>query len=144
VLTPEDHQVWGNLGDAYRRTPGKGELANGAYDRASELARAELGVNPDSARTRTMLAYYLMRQGRIDEAVIEIGSASSSAGGDVYAHYYAALVHKELGDIPAAVVQARKAFENGYPATLLRADPEFAEILRDPVLAAALEAGPEQ
>ena len=55
----------------------------------------------------------------------------------------ATLLH-ELGDIPAAVVQARKAFENGYPATLLRADPEFAEILRDPVLAAALEAGPEQ
>ncbi len=87
VLAPEDHQVWGNLGDAYRRAPRKGELANGAYARAGELARADLQVNPDSVVTRTLLAYYLVRQGQTEQAAIEIATASAAPGGDVYAHY---------------------------------------------------------
>jgi TolB-like protein/Flp pilus assembly protein TadD len=141
VLTPEDHQVWGNLGDAYRRTPGKEVLAVAAYARASELARADLGVNPDSVLTRTLLAYFLVRQGQTTQAATEIATASTAPEGDLYAHYYAALVHKELGAVDAAVVEARKALQAGYPAALLRADPEFTVIVRDPGLAAALETG---
>jgi tetratricopeptide (TPR) repeat protein len=140
MLAPEDHQIWGNLGDAYRRTPGKDDLATKAYARAAELARANLRVNPDSVVTRTALAYYLVRQGQKEQAAIEIETASAIPGADLYAHYYTALVHKELGNLQAAADEARKAFEIGYPATLLRADPEFAVILHDPGLAAALEA----
>jgi len=49
-------------------------------------------------------------------------------------------VYKELGNLSAAVAETRKAVQLGYPATLLRADPEFAVILRDKGLAAEMKA----
>jgi TolB-like protein/Flp pilus assembly protein TadD len=140
-LAPEDHQLWGNLGDAYRRTPGQSDLATGAYANAAELARGALRVNPDSATTRTQLAYYLIRQGETAQAATELATAGPAPADDLYSHYYAALVYKELGDLAAAVAATRRALEGGYPATLLRADPEFSVILQDPRLAAPMDAG---
>jgi adenylate cyclase len=138
-LAPEDHQTWGNLGDAYRRTPGQEDLARGAYANAAELARGVLRVNPDSAATRMALAYYLVRQGQATEAATELSTAGAAPEGDLYSHYYAALVYKELGNLAAAMAETRKAIQNGYPATLLRADPEFAVILKDKALAAEMK-----
>jgi len=139
-LAPEDYQIWGNLGDAYRRASGKADLANGAYARAAELARAGLGVNPDSTETRTQLAYFLVRQGQLSQAAAELETAGPAPVGDLNSHYYAALVYKELGRATDAVAETRKALEGGYPAALLVADPEFTNIVRDPALAAAIEA----
>jgi TolB-like protein/Flp pilus assembly protein TadD len=139
-LAPEDHQLWGNLGDAYRRTPGQGDLATGAYANAAELARGALRINPDSVTTRIQFAYYLVRQGETAQAVTELATAGPAAADDLYSHYYAALVYKEVGDLAAAVAATRRALEGGYPAMLLRADPEFAVILRDPRLAAQMDA----
>jgi len=139
-LAPEDHQLWGNLGDAYRRAPDQGDLARGAYANAAELARGALRVNPDSAATRMALAYYLARQGLTTEAATELSTARAAPEGDLYSHYYAALVNKELGNLAPAISETRKAVQLGYPATLLRADPEFAVILSDKRLAAEIEA----
>ncbi|MDQ1346017.1 MAG: eukaryotic-like serine/threonine-protein kinase, partial [Pseudomonadota bacterium] len=139
-LAPEDHQLWGNLGDAYRRTPGQGDLARGAYANAAELARGALRVNPESIATRTQLAYYLVRQGETALAATELETAGPAPADDLYSHYYAALVYKDLGNLEAAVAKTGQAVEGGYPATLLRADPEFAVILRDPGLATKMAA----
>jgi TolB-like protein/Flp pilus assembly protein TadD len=139
-LAPEDPTVWGNLGDAYRRMPGQSELAAGAYARAAELARGALRVNPDSVLTRTQLAYYLVRQGDNAQAATELETAGPASAEDVYAHYFAALSYKELGNLAAAVTATRRAVASGYPARLLQADPEFAVINRDPALASDLEA----
>ena len=143
-LAPEDYQIWGNLGDAYRRASGKGDLANGAYARAAELARAGLGVNPDSTATRTQLAYFLVRQGQRSQAAAELETAGSASIGDLNSHYYAALVYKEFGDLPAAALEASKAIAAGLPVSLLRADPEFLPILEDPGLAAAIAAAQDR
>lgn len=139
-LAPEDPTLWGNLGDAYRRMPGQGELATGAYARAAELARGVLRVNPDSVVTRSQLAYYLVRQGNKPGATTELETAGLATTEDVYANYFAAVVYKELGNLAAAVAATRRAVAGGYPARLLQADPEFAVINRDPALASDLEA----
>lgn len=143
-LAPQDYQVRGNLADAYRHAAGKGELAIAEYAKAAELARASLGVNPESALPRAALAYYLVRQGLSAEASTQLATVQFESGADVYTHYYAALVYKELGDLPAAIAQTREALAAGYPANLLQADPEFQLVLEDPELAAAIGAVPKE
>jgi hypothetical protein len=99
-----------------------------------------LRVNPDSVVTRTQLAYYLIRQGDKTGATTELATAGPATAEDIYAHYFAAVVYKELGNLAAAVAATRRAVAGGYPARLLLADPEFAVINRDPALASDLEA----
>ncbi len=139
-LAPDDYQVRGNLADAYRHAEGKSGLARAEYAKAAELARESLAVNPESALTRTALAYYLVRQGEPTEAARELGTARQAAGADVYTHYYAALVSKELGDMASAVQETRLAIQAGLPMNALQADPEFRSILGEPEFAAALRA----
>jgi TolB-like protein/tetratricopeptide (TPR) repeat protein len=141
-FAPEDFQLWGNLGDAYLRTSGKVEQSSGAYRRASELARSNLAVNPESASTRAALAYFLVRLGNHSEAATEIVTARTAESADLYTHYYAALVYKGLGNNEIAIAETRRALEAGYPASLLRADTEFAPMIRSPEIAALVgEAG---
>jgi Tfp pilus assembly protein PilF len=139
-LAPQDYQVRGNLADAYRRAAGKSGLAMAEYAKAAELARASVGVNPESAVSRAALAYYLVRQGLKKEAASELETALSVASSNLNTHLYAALVYKEFGDLPAAAVETGKAIEAGLPTSLLRADPEFQPILQEPGLAAAIGA----
>jgi TolB-like protein/tetratricopeptide (TPR) repeat protein len=140
-LAPEDFQLWGNLADACRRTPERAGQAIAAYQKASDLARANLAVNPESALTRTTLAYFLVRLGHSTEAATELATARPAESGDLYAHYYAALIYKELGDNAAAIAAIRRAIEAGYPVSLLQADSEFAPIIDSPEIATMVGTG---
>jgi tetratricopeptide (TPR) repeat protein len=130
-LSPEDYQLWGNLGDAYRRLPGREEAARDAYARAAELARAGLRVNPDSVETRSVLAYYLVRLGDRPGAEQQLASVVAADGRDLYSHYYAALVYKALGDAGAAGNEALAALDDGFPVVLLKAEPELADLVTE-------------
>ncbi len=141
LLAPKDFQVWGNLGDACRRVPSRAAQAQGAYQQAADLARANLTVNPEAVLTRTALAYFLVRLGHVPEATTEIATARPAESTDLYVHYYAALVYQELGDATAAAAETRRAIEAGYPPLMLKADVEFAPMLGDPEVAALLGAG---
>jgi hypothetical protein len=67
---------------------------------------------------------------------VGIATARATGSGDVYVHYYAALVYKGLGDDRRAIAETRRAREAGYPASLLRGEPEFAPVIRRPEIAA--------
>ena len=47
---------------------------------------------------------------------------------DVYAHYYAALVHLEAGRLQHALEEITRSVELGYPTALLAPDPQFSEL----------------
>ena len=59
-IKPNDHRLWGNLGDSRRYTQGvtKAEF-NEAYKRAIGLARSDLSNNPQDTVTRAYLAFNL-------------------------------------------------------------------------------------
>jgi tetratricopeptide (TPR) repeat protein len=137
-FAPEDFQLWGNLGDAHWRNSESAEQARRAYQKASELARANLAVNPEAAATRAALAYFLIRLGDHSDASTEIATVQAAGSSDLYTHYYAALVYKTLGDDKRAIAETRRALDAGYPASLLRAEPEFAPMMRSPEIAALI------
>jgi TolB-like protein/tetratricopeptide (TPR) repeat protein/DNA-binding winged helix-turn-helix (wHTH) protein len=139
ALTPQDYVVWGNLGDAQRYSSEQSGRATQSYTRATELARAHLGVNPEDALARTLLAYFLARRGDTTAATAELAQVSLANSKNYYAHYYAALVQRQLGDADAAVEHLRSAVESGFPSYVLRAAPELDGLQDDPRVVALLE-----
>jgi TolB-like protein/Tfp pilus assembly protein PilF len=122
-LTPDDYQLWGALGDAYRFMPGSEADATSSYEKAIELAEAYLNLSADDGYALAALAHYLAAIGRSDQAAWRLARAVDLAPGDMYVHYFAALVAASSGDVDAAVDASRRAMDNGYPSTLLAAEP---------------------
>jgi TolB-like protein/Flp pilus assembly protein TadD/DNA-binding winged helix-turn-helix (wHTH) protein len=139
ALTPQDYVVWGNLGDAQRYSREHTGQAGPSYARATGLARAHLGVNPEEAVARTLLAYFLARQGESDAAKSELAQVSLDETDDYYVHYYAALVHHQLGDIDAAIKRLGEAVAAGFPRAVLRAAPELDGLQTDSRVVVLLE-----
>jgi len=59
--------------------------------------------------------------------------ALTAAPLDIYAHYYAALVHLEADRRQQALGAIRRSVELGYPPDLLRTDPQFAELYNNDI-----------
>jgi len=122
-LTPDDYQLWGALGDAYRFMPGREADATSSYEKAIELAEAYLSLNADDGYALALLAHYLAAIGRSDQAAWRLARALELAPGNMYIHYYAALIAASSGDVDGAVDASRRAMDNGYPRKLLAAEP---------------------
>ena len=63
---------WGNLGDAYRWTPGNEAKAKQAYQTAIRLVREEIAKHPDQLVLRADLAMYLAKSGDKQKALQEL------------------------------------------------------------------------
>jgi TolB-like protein/Flp pilus assembly protein TadD len=124
-LTPDDYQLWGALGDAYRFMPGSEADATSSYEKAIELAEAYLDLNADDGYALAGLAHYLASIGRADQAAWRLARAIELAPSNMYVHYFAALVAASSGDVDAAVNASRRALDNGYPINLLAAEPSL-------------------
>jgi TolB-like protein/Flp pilus assembly protein TadD len=122
-LTPDDYQLWGALGDAYRFMPGREADATSSYEKAIELAEAYLNLSTDDGYALAALAHYLASIGRSDQAAWRLARAVELAPGNMYVHYFAALVAASSGDVDGAVDASRRAMDNGYPSKLLAAEP---------------------
>ena len=127
-LTPEDYELWGALGDAYRFTPGKEEDATASYEKAIELAEAYLELSADDGYALAALAHYFASTGRSEQAAWRLARAVDLAPSNMYVHYFAALVAASSGDVDAAVEASRRALDNGYPSILLAAEPGLQEL----------------
>ena len=121
-LTPDDYQLWGSLGDAYRFIPGSESSSQSSYEKAIELAETYLELNVDDAYTLAALAFYLAAVDRADQAGSRMALALELAPDNMYVHYFAALVAAAFDDRAAAVEAIRRALDNGYPVRLLAAD----------------------
>jgi len=122
-LTPDDYRFWGALGDAYRFMPGREADSASSYEKAIDLAEGYLDLNAEDAYTLAALAHYLGSVGRTDQAAWRLERAVELAPGNMYVHYFAALVAANSGDVDAAVDASRRAMDNGYPSKLLAAEP---------------------
>ena len=71
-LDANNYLYWGNLGDAYRRAPGRRPEAAAAYRRASEILGGEIAAKPADAELRTRHALYLVKSGDTAAALAEL------------------------------------------------------------------------
>lgn len=131
ALAPENPVWWGNLGDALQQIDGGGKEAQLAYRKAADLAAQLLPANPADGELLTNLAHYQSRLGDDERASQYLARALFASPDDVYAHYYAALVHLEAGRRQQALEEITRSVELGYPVALLAPDPQFTELRND-------------
>ncbi len=130
-LASADHRVWGNLADALYQIPADRLEASREYRHAIALAESGLAVNPQDALTWIQLAYYYSRVGDTERAKRYTARALQLGPEVGYVHYYSALIAIQHQDTAAALDALRRAVELGYPAQLVRAAPEFADLRGD-------------
>jgi len=133
------YQIWGNLGDVYSQTPALSGKAPAAYQRAAELARRLLSVNPDNGEARALLALYLVRLGDKKQAVGEIVRAGKTEPKNPNVLFWSALVYEWAGDRTNALTALAGAIDAGYSHTViqtawdlekLRKDPRYVELVK--------------
>ncbi len=130
-LAPEDYEVWGALGDAYRYTDNNKALANQAYEKAIELGEKLLHINPSDASTIAPLAQYYANTGNAQRATELITQAVELQPQDMYVQYFSGVTNASLGNEDAAVSAIEKAVALGYPTRLLALDAGLATITND-------------
>jgi eukaryotic-like serine/threonine-protein kinase len=131
-LAPKDEDWWGNLGDAYRWTPGEKGKAAAAYNMAIGLAQDHLKINPKSAGTLVTLAICEAKVGNRQDATAAIRRAVNLDPEDPQNIYIEALVTHLTGDHAGALDFLRKAVAKGYPISEILAEPEWNDLSRDP------------
>lgn len=122
-LAPNDHRVWGNLGDAYFFQGDQMQVAEVAYKRAIKLGESLLEVNADDVQVISDIALYSARIGDTARAHELDAKATSHGAGVMYVHYNSALIHVQFGELDAALAALERAVELSYERELLRIDP---------------------
>ena len=130
-LAPEDHRVWGNLADALWQMQTSRPEAAKEYRHAATLAERRVSVNPKDATTWMQLAYYYARLGEPSHTAPCRARALALAADDVFVQYYAALISLEEHNVGVALDALHRAIDLGYPIEMVRAAPEFSNLLQD-------------
>lgn len=138
-VLPRDAGAWARLGTALRMLPGEQAAARQAYERAIRLFLQRLALNPKDAGDLRMLAtsYAWIGERREAERTLERLEALAPDQGDTW--YAAAKVALAFGELDAATERVRQALLHGYPAGLVRADPELEPIRAGGALDAILQ-----
>jgi serine/threonine-protein kinase len=131
ALGSADSVLWGNLADAYRRTPPLSAKAPESYRHAVDLARKELEVNAKDASLRSRLAAYLAKLGDKRQALAELATALRQSPKDVDVLFNSALVHELTGQREAAITALEQALAGGYSIDELRKEPDLEALRSD-------------
>jgi serine/threonine-protein kinase len=129
-LQPNNAINWGNLGDALWQLPDKRDRAREAFMKADVLVSEQLSLDPASG-LRRFRAVYLIKLGKIAEALAEIRRVLERQPKDAEVQFFAARVYVSA-DMPAEALHAlRNAVEFGYSAGEIEREPDFARLRQD-------------
>jgi serine/threonine protein kinase/tetratricopeptide (TPR) repeat protein len=125
LLTPKNYQLWANLGDAYRWMPDSRTKALAAYQRAIELGRKELEVNPNNKAACATIAGCYAKIEQPTEARSFLARAMALDQADPATMYQAAVIYCASGNYSEAAQWLRRSIGAGYAAADAQRDPEF-------------------
>jgi serine/threonine-protein kinase len=125
ALTPSYYFFWANLGDADRLVPGRMAQAAAAYDRAIQLAFAELKMNPRDPTVNSRVALCLARRNRLKEAEAHSAIALATDPTNPRFLYNEAVISNIRGDTAGTERFLKDALQRGFNKNEFVHDPEF-------------------
>ena len=123
---------WGNLGDAYRWTPGGTANAKQAYEQAIRLVKEEIASHPDQMDLKADLAMYLAKSGDKPAALAALQTFDQSQTKDPNVLYDIAQVYEICGKRDSALHALADAVGNGHSLEDIKNEPEFISLRTDP------------
>jgi tetratricopeptide (TPR) repeat protein/TolB-like protein len=139
AMMPNDPRTWGNLADTQRWVPGREHDSTVSFERAIQLIRAQLSVNPNDVRNLSYLGLWLAKIGRLEEAQQTVQRALEISPRHLDAHVRAISVFAIAGNLDQAADHLRIALEQGCGLLELERDPELDALRRHPRVASALQ-----
>jgi eukaryotic-like serine/threonine-protein kinase len=131
-LQANEYLWWGNLGDAYRWSPGQAAKAKPAYRNAIRLAREKLTAQPDDIDLRSSLALYLAKSGDKQTALAEIKEVDRTSKKPASVLFKSAVVHELSGERDQALAALSAALKGGYTLKEIKNEPELLSLRADP------------
>lgn len=132
ALTPSDFQFHGYLGDAIDAQQDPQRNAAPHYERAIELARQRLEVNPADHGDRSLLAIYLAKTGRREAAREQLSILEALVSPPMEILRAMGETRYLLGDRDLALEYLSRAVGAGFPRAQLEAIPHMQELFDDP------------
>lgn len=129
-LDEKNYVVWGNLGDAYYWTGGRGAEASSAYGKAIALAKDALRVNPRDAGALSSLSLFYAMLGERAPALSYMQRALQVAPKQPDLLLNAAVAYVQLGERDESLGMLEKAVAAGLATATLQDMPNF-DKLRD-------------
>jgi tetratricopeptide (TPR) repeat protein len=131
-LEEDDHRIWGNLGDARRFTAdATPEQIHDAYQRAIELARQKLTLNPQDIETRGYLVFYLAVQGEDNQSLDEISVISKAETRNLLALRLCVRGYEIMGMREKALDMLQIYLEAGGPIDIIELNPDLLDMQND-------------
>ena len=130
-LGPTRFITWGNLGDAYRWTPGEETKAADAYQVALRLVRQWIDTHSEDAAAKSSLAVYLAKTGEPVRALATLESLPEPARRRSDILYKTAVVSELAGRRADALRFLADCLKIGYSLKEIEADPELQNLRRD-------------
>lgn len=130
-LSPNKYLYWGNLGDAYRWSPGKADKAKQSFQRALELVRESIATSPNDGDLRGSAAVYLAKSGDGKGALEEVAAIRRLGKTTPGAQFKSALASELAGDRQQALSLLDAALTAGYSLREVKTEPEFTALRRD-------------
>jgi eukaryotic-like serine/threonine-protein kinase len=128
ALSPSHYLIWANLGDALRLIPGREAKAAEAYEKGIAFARRELATNPEDRQVHSYLALCLAKTGRAAEAEDHLRKSLGSGPDQPELLFNAAIVANRAGRSGEALDYLARALRAGFMATIIRNEPELANL----------------
>ena len=129
ALASSDPAIVGSLADALWLIPGRRPEAVRLYERAAQLAKESLKVNPVDAQLIASLGYYCGRAGDMEGSARAIARAEALREDDMYVQYYIALAAADRRDDEKAREAIGRAERSGFPRKLLEVEPALKSFL---------------
>lgn len=126
-LAPEDYRMYGNLGDALIMLEDAQQQAQDRYRQATELAIAELEINPGDAATYALLAFYWARLDEKDKALRELVKIDVNSMQGMETLFHAGLAYHLLEDYENSAEYIQAAVAAGFPRELVTINPIMAD-----------------
>ncbi len=130
-IDPRNWQNWGNLGDTLFQIPARRAEAMTAYQKAIELAKERLGVNPRDASILSFTADYYAMLDQEPQAREQMRRALEIAPADADVLFRAAILYNHFGDMEKTLDFLTKSVAAGGSRTEIRDTPDFDRLKDD-------------